>query len=66
MSGWGCSYELRGRCKRVSMKSVISEDEDEDGNTMPVCDPGMKGCILFGRFRFSTDEKNKQPKNAKD
>jgi hypothetical protein len=22
------------------------------------CDPGMKGCILFGRFVFSTDEKN--------
>lgn len=22
------------------------------------CDPGMKGCILYGRFTFSTAEKN--------
>jgi len=22
------------------------------------CDPGMKGCILYGRFTFSDPEKN--------
>ncbi len=22
------------------------------------CDPGMKGCILYGRFTFSNPEKN--------
>lgn len=22
------------------------------------CDPGMKGCILYGRFTFSSPEKN--------
>lgn len=43
MSGWGCPNELKGTCLRV------------DGRQ---CDPGMKGCILFGRFVFSTPEKN--------
>ena len=43
MSGWGCPNELKGTCLRVQ------------GRT---CDPGMKGCVLFGRFVFSTPEKN--------
>ncbi len=43
-SGWGCPNEANGMCKKVSGFA---------------CDPGMKGCILFGRFRFSTDAKNK-------
>jgi len=62
MSGWGCPHELRGRCKRVKMKAVTGEDADADGNTMPKCDPGMQGCILHGRFRFSAAEKNKPAK----
>jgi len=43
MSGWGCPNELKGMCLRVEGRE---------------CDPGMKGCILFGRFVFSTEEKN--------
>lgn len=43
MSGWGCPNELKGMCLRVEGRE---------------CDPGMKGCILFGRFVFSTAEKN--------
>jgi len=43
MGGWGCPHEDRGVCLRVDGKP---------------CDPGMKGCILFGRFTFSKDEKN--------
>ena len=43
MSGWGCPHELRGDCMRVEGKP---------------CDPGMKGCVLYGRFTFSTAEKN--------
>lgn len=43
MSGWGCPNELRGTCMRVQGRS---------------CDPGMKGCVLFGRFVFSNPEKN--------
>ena len=43
-SGWGCPNELNGTCKKVGGRP---------------CDPGMKGCILFGRFRFSNEAKNK-------
>ena len=44
MSGsWGCPHELNGLCSRV--------------NNLP-CDPGMKGCVLYGRFVFANDEKN--------
>jgi len=42
--GWGCPHEEDGKCRRVL---------DRD------CDPGMKGCVLSGRFVFSTDEKNR-------
>ena len=43
MGGWGCPYEIDGHCQRV--------------NNNP-CDPGMKGCILSGRFIFSNPQKN--------
>ncbi|TLS66511.1 hypothetical protein FE236_01750 [Mariprofundus erugo] len=43
MSGWGCPHEQEGACQRVPGKA---------------CDPGMKGCTLFGRFTFSSADKN--------
>lgn len=43
MGGWGCPYEVNGRCQRVQDRP---------------CDPGMKGCILAGRFIFSNADKN--------
>jgi len=44
MSGsWGCPHELNNLCTKV--------------NNLP-CDPGMKGCVLYGRFVFANDEKN--------
>lgn len=46
MSGWGCPHEVDGACTRLNGKP---------------CDPGMKGCILHGRFRFSNEAKNKPP-----
>lgn len=49
MSGWGCPHEVSGTCSRVK--------------GLP-CDPGMKGCVLFGRFVWSTDDKNRPPKPA--
>ena len=52
MSGWGCPHEVDGKCQRV--------------NNIP-CDLGMKGCVLFGRFRFADPSKNrpkKTPGNA--
>jgi len=42
--GWGCPHEVRGKCQRVKGRP---------------CDPGMKGCVLFGRFEFSSPEKNR-------
>ncbi len=44
MGGWGCPHESGGKCLRVK--------------DLP-CDPGMKGCILFGRFLFSNSQKNR-------
>ena len=44
MSGsWGCPHEVKGLCSKI--------------NNLP-CDPGMKGCVLYGRFAFSNPDKN--------
>lgn len=50
MSGWGCPHDQNGTCTKVAGRP---------------CDPGMKGCILAGRFRFSNDDKNRPPKTPK-
>ncbi len=42
--GWGCPHDAGGLCQRVENRP---------------CDPGMKGCVLFGRFVFSNPEKNR-------
>lgn len=47
MSGWGCVHEDHGSCTKVAGRA---------------CDPGMKGCVLAGRFRFSNPVKNRQVK----
>lgn len=41
--GWGCPHEAQGRCNKVAQQP---------------CDPGMKGCVLHGRFAFFNDDKN--------
>jgi len=41
---WGCPHDANGECQRVPGRA---------------CDPGMKGCVLFGRFVFSNEEKNR-------
>jgi len=43
--GWGCPHEVNGKCQRVRNLA---------------CNPGMKGCVLFGRFTFSDAAKNRQ------
>lgn len=49
--GWGCPHEANNLCQRVENRP---------------CDPGMKGCILAGRFIFSDDSKNtRAAKNKK-
>jgi len=44
MGGWGCPHEANGICQKVPQER---------------CDPGMKGCVLAGRFRFSSEHKNR-------
>ena len=41
--GWGCPHEVNDRCLKI--------------NKLP-CDPGMKGCELYGRYRFADESKN--------
>ncbi len=43
MSSWGCPHEHDGKCQKV--------------NDLP-CEPGMKGCVLFGRFVWGDQSKN--------
>jgi hypothetical protein len=43
MGGWGCPHEVHGQCQHVPGRA---------------CEPGMKGCVLAGRFLFSDPEKN--------
>ena len=43
--GWSCPHELEGKCSKV--------------NKLP-CDPGMKGCELYGRYAFFNDDKNER------
>jgi hypothetical protein len=46
MASWGCPHEINGLCTKVNNLS---------------CDPGMKGCVLAGRYVFTVnDEKNKR------
>ena len=41
--GWGCPHEVNDRCTKI--------------NNLP-CDPGMKGCELYGRYAFFDGSKN--------
>lgn len=41
--GWGCPHELDGACSKIA--------------NLP-CDPGMKGCELYGRYVFFDASKN--------
>lgn len=45
MASWGCPHEIDGRCTRI--------------NDLP-CDPGMKGCVLAGRYVFASEDKNRR------
>ena len=40
-----CPHEVDDHCTRVRNLR---------------CDPGMKGCVLYGRFVFANEEKNQR------
>jgi hypothetical protein len=45
---WGCPHGIDERRSKIS--------------NLP-CDPGMKGCVLYGRFRSAREEKKtREPK----
>ena len=41
--GWSCPHEVNGTCSKI--------------NDLP-CNPGMKGCELYGRYAFFGPAKN--------
>lgn len=43
--GWGCPHEIDDKCTKLGDLA---------------CDPGMKGCVLYGRFVFADEEKNRR------
>ena len=43
--GWSCPHETEGLCNKV--------------NNLP-CNPGMKGCELYGRYVFFDGSKNER------
>ena len=46
MGSWSCPHQIQGICAKVNQKT---------------CDPGMKGCVLAGRYVFAnSEEKNKR------
>lgn len=45
--GWSCPHETNGRCGKVK--------------ELP-CEPGMKGCELYGRYAFFDGSKNERLK----
>lgn len=52
MGSWGCPHEIEGLCSKVMQ--------------LP-CDPGMKGCVLAGRYVFTSSElKNKRLREKLD
>lgn len=52
MASWGCPHEIDGKCGKL------------DGL---VCDPGMKGCVLSGRYFFlGSDDKNQRLREKRE
>jgi len=42
---WSCPHDDHGLCNKVARRP---------------CDPGMKGCVLAGRYAFFNDEAKNQ------
>ncbi|OFZ66766.1 MAG: hypothetical protein A2V79_12735 [Betaproteobacteria bacterium RBG_16_56_24] len=49
MSSWGCPHDVHGKCSKINNKP---------------CDPGMKGCVLSGRFVWADESKNRPGKTC--
>ena len=52
MGSWGCPHEIQGICQKVAKRA---------------CDPGMRGCVLAGRYVFANSEdKNSRLRQRQD
>jgi len=49
MSGWGCYHEVDGYCERLKRD----------------CDPGIPGCVLYGKVVFVDPKRNPPPERMK-
>ncbi len=53
-SGWGCQY--------------LGKNKNQDNWCMKlshVCDPGCKGCIIYGKIEFSTPDISREQEQKK-
>ena len=50
MSSWSCPHDLNGVCQLVQGAA---------------CDPGMRGCVLHGKVRFASEDRNAPRKPVK-
>ena len=50
MSAWSCPHDLNGVCQLVAGAA---------------CDPGMRGCVLHGKVRFASEDRNAPRKPVK-
>ncbi len=50
MGSWGCPHEINGVCSKVNNLA---------------CDPGMKGCVLAGKYVFANDDAKNERLRAK-
>jgi hypothetical protein len=50
MNSWSCPHDLDNVCQKVKGAR---------------CDPGMRGCVLHGRFRFARDDEGAERKPVK-
>ena len=50
MSAWSCPHDLNGICQLVQGAA---------------CAPGMRGCVLHGKVRFASADKNRPRKPVK-
>jgi hypothetical protein len=50
MGSWSCPHDLDNVCQKVLGAR---------------CDPGMRGCVLHGRFRFASQESGDARKPVK-
>ncbi len=55
MGGWGCPHEADGKCLLINR--LLKKQNKETR-----CVPGMKGCVLYKRYKAGEKEEKKKMK----